>query len=402
MKEKYDIVIAEEDVTGHHGEWIYNVVNELENSHASEAHLLLLLNENFPRHHKDVFELIQKNDKVDAKYIFKREKNNKLKQSIKDWQQVKKIINAYKIKKCIFMGINKYQINFLIDRLSDVQCEFYGVYLHPFNELSILKEKAFDSLKALLYYVRRMILFMVMTSNKKLKKVYILDDFVSKEMLKAYSIGNTGIEVIPDPLPEDLSNIPKRRVRKKEDKKKITYLMFGAIRPQKGVAEALRAIDILPNAYKSKVQLRIIGKSNKSYEKKVSSLVVRLRDEEKVDSIIRKNKFISRKEMWNEFKESDIILMPYQRTEGSSGVLGISAMTETPVIGPSVGPIGRKIRNYDLGADVNTKSIPDLSEAIKKSIDSIPPISPSGATRYVEEHTPLKFVNRLLSMMVDK
>lgn len=400
MKEKYEVLIVEEDLNGHHGEWIKHVVREAEEVCKNNEDVLLLLNKKFPKHHKEVYELIKSSDRIDAKYIFRGEEATKFKQSSKDWRTVKENIKRHEIERCIFMGINKYQHKFLVDRLSEIRCRFLGVYLHPFTGVSIVGDTISESIRGVLYYLRRMILFMAMTSNRKIKRIYILDDLTAEEKLKKYRIGSSEVEVIPDPLPKYLSNISTERVDADEKGELNKYLIFGAIRPQKGVIEAISAVESLTTKYKSKIHLKIVGKGNESYENEIEKMIDKMEEKSEIGCIERKDEYISKKDVMYEFETSDVVLLPYQRTEGSSGVLGIAAMTRTPVIGPSKGLIGRKIKKYGMGTTTNTRKVSDIHRAIKASIEEKPQISISGASKYVDDHSPKTFVYKLFEPLV--
>ena len=107
--------------------------------------------------------------------------------------------------------------------------------------------------------------------------------------------------------------------------------------------------------------------------------------------------FMSESEFAQAIGRADILVLPYQRNEGSSGMLGHAARYGRFVIGPSGGLIGDLIEAYGLGWTVNTLSAENLARKIEDVINEIPvPRGKKSPKDYISERRPDSFAEAIL------
>jgi len=120
-------------------------------------------------------------------------------------------------------------------------------------------------------------------------------------------------------------------------------LIPGLIRPNKGHEIAVRALEDLPDC----VELRIVGKPSESELFDGEEYVNHLKDVADTlgvqDQLVLRTKFLPEKELYDEFRQADFVVMPYDHDAPMSGILAhaiswkcITIMSEAPVFKSAV------------------------------------------------------------------
>jgi hypothetical protein len=101
---------------------------------------------------------------------------------------------------------------------------------------------------------------------------------------------------------------------------------------------------------------------------------------------------------------SDIVLAPYQRFVGSSGVLLWAARAGRPVLAQEFGLVGRLTRDHRLGAVADSSDPAKLAAQIECMVESGPQsfIDLSSAARFAASRTPHRFASIVLSSVGDE
>jgi hypothetical protein len=109
------------------------------------------------------------------------------------------------------------------------------------------------------------------------------------------------------------------------------------------------------------------------------------------------NEYIPFEEISAFFRGADCVLVTYPVFEGSSGILGHSALHRRPVIGPAGGVIGRLIREYGLGRDIDPVDASNIASEMANFVkQGGADVDSTGMERYVTEREPIHFVRTLL------
>lgn len=120
------------------------------------------------------------------------------------------------------------------------------------------------------------------------------------------------------------------------------FLFFGAISKRKGADGLIR---VLRQLHTDRSAVVFCGVPEADYEAEFTAAVREIRSVE----VYFENQFVSDERMTAMFEQADLILMPYARSEYSSGILAVAAKAGTPVLGPPGGLLGRLIRENGLG-----------------------------------------------------
>lgn len=201
--------------------------------------------------------------------------------------------------------------------------------------------------------------YRLMVSSKNMTHIFVLNDQQATEKLNAiYHTSKFGY--IPDPIPEiDDSQVHNIRKDLGIVSNEMLYLHFGGLDRRKGTLEILKAISMMSAEELEGKAFIFAGKIKESIKNEFYTL---MESAESKAHIVVYDEFCSYEHLNNLCYSCDCILIPYQNTNQSSGVIGFASYFSKPVIGPKQGLLGRLIKEYHLGETYNDMS----AEGIKK------------------------------------
>jgi glycosyltransferase involved in cell wall biosynthesis len=175
-------------------------------------------------------------------------------------------------------------------------------------------------------------------------------------------------------------------------------LLCGSLSCRKGVPEVLRAVAKLEPTTARRTALILVGRVREEDRGTIEQALSEAHGNGDLQ-VRMDDRFVPHAEFASTFLGSDAVLMPYQRTEGSSGVLGHAARAGKPVIGPQSGLLGELIRSYGLGATVDTTRADAIKDAIREFVSGQgSPGSVEGMEAYVRERSAGEFARVVLRM----
>ena len=80
--------------------------------------------------------------------------------------------------------------------------------------------------------------------------------------------------------------------------------------------------------------------------------------------IVEQYGFVSQQAVQDYFRLSDVVLAPYQKHVGMSGILLQAAAAQKPVLSSNYGLMGEMVRRYQLGLAVDTTQPTEIAAAI--------------------------------------
>lgn len=192
------------------------------------------------------------------------------------------------------------------------------------------------------------------------KKILVLNDEESANTLnKIYSTQKFAF--VPDPfVPLDNKTIVDIRDKYRISLDKKVVVHFGGLSKRKGTHIILDSIDYLSPKEGKEYVFIFAGVAGDSIKDYISQKIEELKDK---TTIIFENRFCEYEYLAGLCQCCDAILIPYQQTNISSGLLGYACQFHKPVIGPNSGLIGNLIRKYDLGMTIDANSPKQLAEA---------------------------------------
>jgi len=238
---------------------------------------------------------------------------------------------------------------------------------------------------------RKDVLYRLMLRNGALASVLSLDPFFVGHAGARYR-GGDKVRALPDPTHPP----PPARPRVAVDfppPGRIGFLMFGYLTERKGPLRLLDALTLLPPEIAARTAVLLAGRVDPALrdllEQRRRSVAAA-----RPDLWLRlDDRRLSASELTERIRRSDVVLAPYLRFVGSSGVLLWAAREGRPVLAQDYGLVGRLTREHGLGAVTDTDDPSSLARQIACMVERGPAsfIDRSSAQAYADSHAPHDF-----------
>ena len=180
--------------------------------------------------------------------------------------------------------------------------------------------------------------------------------------------GTTRVVYLPDPVrtperilsPEEVAET-RRRLGVAHDRR--LFLLFGDLRPRKGLWKLFDALRELTADECARAAIALVGHAEPAIEDRIAAETVALSG--KPISVIRRTGYVSDAERDAWFDVADVVLAPYLRHAGSSGVLMLAAAHRKPVISQDFGLMGHLVREKRLGLAIDTFDPKVIAQAMR-------------------------------------
>ncbi len=324
-----------------------------------------------------------------------------LHQSLRQWRPLYDFAKRHGIDHCVLLRFNQLQFALGLYGLSDLPFTVSGIFPHPFVREEVSGESLFDWLKAYLAHQRRRFSLRWAMRNPFITNVFLLNDPTAARALnQTLDPERERFRAIPDPVfPKAASkDLPSEGIRSRYalDEKRHLFLLPGMLSRRKGVLNVVRAMMTLGRDAQRQTALLLAGKPASDIRSELKKAV----DELKTNHVVQVRtdfRFLPDDEFEQAFKESDVVLTLYLRSQGSSGILGHAARNRTPVLGPKDGLVGELIKQYGLGERVLAADVSDVAAGMQAYLQGRTAPSMEGMKQFVEERTISAFTSTLLS-----
>jgi glycosyltransferase involved in cell wall biosynthesis len=185
---------------------------------------------------------------------------------------------------------------------------------------------------------------------------------------------------------------------------RVGLLLFGYLTERKGPLEVLDALRLLPTHISKRTALLLAGRIDPAIHSAIKERCATLARERPELWVGIEDRWLSRAELEVLVARSDVVLAPYQRFVGSSGVLLWAARAGRPVLAQEFGLVGRLTRDHRLGAVADSSDPARLAHEIERMIVHGPQnfIDVSSAKTFALSCTPYRFASTLLSSLSER
>ncbi len=242
--------------------------------------------------------------------------------------------------------------------------------------------------------LRKSVLYRLMLLNRSVESVLTLDPFFARYALAAYKSG-AKVQPLPDPVhweerPSDPS-LPREAGR-------VRFLMFGYLAERKGILALLTALAYLPAEIAARMSLVMAGNVDPGIRGRLVHAISDLRLLQPTLRLEFREGRLPVEELRREIGRCDVVLAPYQRFVGSSGVLIWAAGSGKPVLTQDFGLLYRLTQDYRLGVTADTGDPRRLAQAIERMIREGPEreFDAALAAQFVRERSPRSFAAGIL------
>lgn len=244
--------------------------------------------------------------------------------------------------------------------------------------------------------LRKDVLYRLALSNPATRSILSLDPFFAFHARHHYR-GGRKVQALPDPAHPAApggTHAPAEVV----PAGRLSFLLFGYLTERKGPLVVLDALARLPDTVARRIAVLFAGRIDPAIrgeiERRRAALV-----HDRPDLWLRiDDRRLDQGELDDLVERSDVVLAPYQRFVGSSGVLLWAARAGRPVLAQDYGLVGRLTREHRLGATADSSDPDKLAHAIERMVEQGPAsfFDRPTARRFVEARTPRHFAEQVL------
>lgn len=299
------------------------------------------------------------------------------------WNEAHKLAEEHECSQIFFSEIDLYiKYSFF---LRDFRKPIFGVFFRPIMHYPDL------NLREKFIGLGQKVALRRFFSASSSRRVLTLDRSFC-DWAKCNGLQGNGIGYLPDLSPVDCENALKEKSASIIDTQpsRTKFLLFGALQRRKGVFELVDAIERLRPEIAARSSFAVLGRiypDAAGFGDKLDA-VAKSTDAQ----IIFREGFLTTNEIATLVAESDVILAPYLRHRGSSGLLYWAAAFGKPVVTQDFGQIGREVREYQLGAVIEEMTADNLAHILSRiATERSVPFSPSGQAGFVSGHDARSF-----------
>lgn len=393
------IVIFDTESTGHHREYLQHVVR-YSKSESTDYNVVLVVHPSVAavlgqEPWASCIEIIEiASDAVADLHSIR----SLWRRSLHEWKVADEYARRMNADHCVLMTLNWFQAALLLPVAHQIPYTISGIFFSPYPRWSPEPQSLSAHLSTVVTRLRKKALMWLMMRNANISAVHVLNDPRAADYLN-HTIDNkrSRFRALPDPVPvlpapQVDTNL---RTHYSVEQKRTLFLFFGTLSDRKGIFRVLDACGKLSKKVQGKAALLLLGRLKDGQQEDIREQVHTLQHES-VLQVRTDFRFLEPEELSLALEGCDVVLAPYQRTEGSSGVIGHAARFKRPVIGPRSGLIGELIQSYGLGNTVDTNSMEALTDALTAAVQNGVTFDIKKANRYVEERSSEAFARALL------
>ena len=324
---------------------------------------------------------------------------DRIMRSFQEWHIICKYAISLGTTQCLIMWFDPVILGVALGVRSP--CPFSGICFRTTFHYSDFAN-SLPSGRELLWRWRDKLLLPSVLRNPQLKRLFLLDPFAVKRLKESYpgkvlnlpdpvQIPNNS-ELQPDKLRESLGIESNRRV----------FLLFGSLTRRKGIYELLEAILLLPSNLCQQLCLVLSGVPYPLEEKELIESKIKAVCQSQPVQIISNYEFISEQDVQTYFSLADVILAPYQRHIGMSGILLLAAAAQKPVLSSNYGLMGELVQTYKLGLRVDSTIPSEIAKGLTQFLLKSPKDFRDVSTmrNFVEQNTPEKFASTIFKKIL--
>ena len=269
-----------------------------------------------------------------------------LKKSAAEWALIDREARRHNCERLILMELDLYQV--AIGRAA-VPYAISGIWFRPYARMEPEAPGLLHRLRFLKSKLQKKLVMRLALRNPSLDKIFILNDEEMPGWLDAKRFFT-----LPDPW-FDYPAATGFDLREKYGipSDHLILLQFGYADERKNNENIVAALNGIPH---SAITLLVIGRFKPGYEAELKNLKTG------AFRLITRDEFVSDEEMESTFQQSDVILRMNVNYFGSSGVVGIAARYNKPVIVSDTGVMAGLVAKYRLGDTVDPTDIAAIRE----------------------------------------
>lgn len=245
--------------------------------------------------------------------------------------------------------------------------------------------------------LRKSVLYRAMLRNPALERVLSLDPFFPTHA-RAHYRGGDKVRALPDPAHPQIDQTAGCPTRFPPGR--VGFLLFGYLAERKGPLVMLDALRLLPGDVAKRVAVLFAGRVDPELQPELQRRAAEVTAARPELWLRIEDRRLDGGELTALVRQSGVVLAPYQRFVGSSGVLLWAALNGRPVLAQEYGLVGRLTREHGLGVSVDASDPAALARAIAHLVIEGPDacFDARAAQRFAAAQTPDRFASLVLSV----
>ena len=313
-----------------------------------------------------------------------------------EWNLLCKYANQLQATHCLLASFDFFTWPFIFGQTPP--CPISSIYFKPTFHYASFPDYA-PTLKARLQQQEEQLLLPLVFRQPHLHRLFYLDP-LAVEALNARAKDKAVTLADPVEIPTVQTPASELQSQLNISTHRTIFLLFGELTERKGILQTLEAIALLPIDLCKQICLLLVGRCSPAAKQQFQSAIAQVRQTQPVQ-IIEQYEFVSQQTVQDYFHLADVVLAPYQKHVGMSGILLQASAAQTPVLSSNYGLMGELVRRYQLGLAVDSTRPAELAKALSEFLQS-PADSfhnPRKMQQFVQQNTVEKFASTLLNAM---
>lgn len=373
------IMLFDLSIHGHHPAYIQHLISywHIQNL---PGHLDIVVSPQFFQHHAEVVNLVAQKEIKNVSFVaidsdieaaLKPRKSgwSRMQRTFQEWHVLCDYARKLKATHCLIMYFDTCQLPLALGEKPP--CPVSGIYFKPTFHYSQFGQSV-SSWNSRLQEWREKWLLARVLQHSHLKTLFCLDPFAVQSIDRLLTPGKT--VALPDPV--QVGSVSPEQVTQLREQLGIEagrqiFLLFGCLNGRKGIYQLLDAIAMLPAELSKTMCLLLVGQANQQDQLRTLSLTSTLSLNSPVQ-IITHHEFVPESEVQTYFHLADVVLAPYQKHAGMSGILIWAAVAQKPVLSSNYGLMGELVRRYQLGLAIDSTHSAEIAQGLTQFL-RVPP-----------------------------
>jgi len=389
------LLVFEPDARGHSEEWLLHLLRYLPDLGAVDALSLALAPELAQRLQPEVAAcpLRIRVIALDQRTLARCNSPRLAVSGFARWWAVRRLAHETGADRALFLALDHLSLPLGL-QLGVRACRLSGILFRPsvhYGRMGPYRPTLSERVRDL----RKEILYRLMLRNGSVASVLSLDPFFPAYASAHYLRGDK-VRSLADPFHAASGTAHQHSAR--ANAARTHFTLFGELTERKGLLVLLEALSCLDAETAGRISVTIAGRIDPALKQRAQTLAIELT--RRLPGLVLRieDRRLPDTELDSLVQDSDVVLAPYQRFVGSSGVLIWAAKHRKPVITQNYGLLGHLVHRYQLGHTLDTRDHSLLARGLM-AIAANPSIAisdPSGTDDFLSGKTPQNFVETLV------
>lgn len=372
------IMLFDLSVRGHHPSYIHHLIRYW---HAQQlpGKLEIVVSPRFLQEHSEVIEWVRQHriESVEFTAITAAEESElnsrksryqRLLRNFKEWALLCRYVQFLEATKCLLMYFDTCRLPLAF--ATEAPCPVSGIYFRPtFHYQHFHRQNAQPTtVSTWAKDWQEQWLLKRILRRPQLETLFSLDPFVVEPI--THFPGEFNVVPLVDPVEPQAVVGDRPQILREQlgiDANRQVFLVFGALTERKGLYQLIEAIEHLSPTQCQQICLLLVGESN--IQAQLQDRLLALGQAKPIE-IITHYEFVPEPDVPAYFHIADVVLAPYQRHVGMSGILLLAAAAQKPVLSTDYGLMGEVVRQYELGVTVDSTVATELAKGIGQFLSS--------------------------------